>query len=74
MGAAGLVQGAETGSGLSVIGLRRALLALAAAGFGSGVVLALMLAESGHVQLRALEATLAAEQSARTGNVVRIGA
>jgi signal transduction histidine kinase len=59
MGAAGLVQGAETGSGMSVIGLRRALLALAAAGFGSGVVLALMLASSEHVQLRALEATLA---------------
>jgi hypothetical protein len=27
MGAVGLVQGAETGSGMSVIGLRRALLA-----------------------------------------------
>ena len=38
MGAAGLVQGAETGSGMSVIGLRRALLALAAAGFGAGTV------------------------------------
>jgi signal transduction histidine kinase len=59
MGAAGLVQGAETGGGMSVIGLRRALLALGAAGFGSGVVLALMLASSEHVQLRALEATLA---------------
>ena len=59
MGAAGLVQGAETGSGMSVIGLARALLALGAAGLGTGVVLALMLASSEHVQLRALEATLA---------------
>jgi signal transduction histidine kinase len=59
MSAAGLVQGAGTGSGMSLIGLRRALVALAAAGFGSGVVLALMLATSDHVQLRGLEATLA---------------
>jgi signal transduction histidine kinase len=42
-----------------VIGLRRALLALAAAGFVLGLLLAWALASSRHAQLRGLEATLA---------------
>ena len=42
-----------------MIGLRRALLALAAAGFGFGLLLAWALASSRHAQLRGLEATLA---------------
>jgi signal transduction histidine kinase len=42
-----------------VIGLRRALVALAAAGAAFGVVLALVLASSRHVNLRGLEAALA---------------
>jgi signal transduction histidine kinase len=42
-----------------VIGLRRALVALAAAGAAFGVVLALVLASSRHVSLRGLEAALA---------------
>ena len=42
-----------------MIGLRRALLALAIAGFAFGLVLAYVLASSRHAQLRGLEATLA---------------
>ena len=42
-----------------VIGLRRALLALAAAGLGFGVVLALVLASSRHVDVRGAETVLA---------------
>ena len=44
---------------MPVIGLRRALLALATAGFAFGLVLALVLGSSRHAQLRALQATLA---------------
>jgi signal transduction histidine kinase len=42
-----------------VIGLRRALVALAAAGFGFGVILALVLASSRHVDSRGAETVLA---------------
>ena len=40
-------------------GLRRALLAIAVAGLVSGAVTALVIASSGHVERRALEAVIA---------------
>jgi hypothetical protein len=65
MAIAGLAQGTGPGGApgsarpLGMIGLRRALLALAAAGFALGVVLALVLASSRHAKHAGLEATLA---------------
>jgi hypothetical protein len=65
MATAGLARGTRTGPAqnaarpLGMIGLRRALLAFAAAGFAFGVVVALVLASSEHAPHPALEATLA---------------
>jgi len=61
MADAGLAHGPPSAlsDAMPVTGLRRALLALAAAGFVLGVIVALTLASSRHVKLPGLEATLA---------------
>ena len=61
MADAGLAEGRQTTppSAVPVTGLRRALLALAAAGVVFGVIVSLTLATSEHAQVRGLEAVLA---------------